>query len=209
MRNRQVLWQKSGTRSRVIGLLFVALAASSSFIWQSQGACRKSSERARTSTKLRVSSSGKTIKALYSAREISKGAVITLDDLDADEVLESSLPSDAVNYEAVIVGRTSKSDLRKGSLIRLRDCGLRLVPNYLPRIPALSQSRIPQPLLYSATNIPEGSVIDFKVLEVRKVLLNKIPPNSIVSPYGAIGRKATTFIPKGQIIYESDVGIDY
>lgn len=194
---------------KAIAVVLVAHSMLFSSSWLSQACCKELPQPGCASelSKRQLVRFERTDRALVYSRDINKGSVLQLNDFYNTEIAELKLPPDAINYETIAEGRTIQRNVRKGSMVRLRDIGMTLIPNYLPQIPYLSGSPMPQPLLYAARRIGAGSLITYKDLETRKVMMNKIPPNSIVSPYGAIGRKAAVDIAKGKIIFESEVGL--
>lgn len=181
----------------------------SSLLWQTQAYCKGSTERSFNCANLnrRIVRPDGTVHILYCPREITKGAVLRLEDLEFTQIPESKCPTDAIDDETTAEGRTVKVTIRKGSPIRLRDLGVTVVPGCQSRVEYLGKENIPLPVLHAATKICKGHVIRYEDLVLRSVLFNKIPPHALVSPYSAVGRKAAKDVTKGRILFSWDVGL--
>ncbi len=154
-----------------------------------------------------ILSSKKTICAIFCAKDKPKGSVIEPEDLTRDEISVEKFPLDAINSEDIAYGRMVHIELEKGSLIRLEDLGITVLPNCPAHIPC--DSHLPIDLVYAARKIRKGSTVSYEDLDHRLVPQNKIPAHSLVSPYAAVDRIAVRNIKKGSILYVFDFGIPY
>lgn len=154
-----------------------------------------------------IVSSKKTICATFCDKDIKKGSVIEPQDLTRDEISVEKFPMDAINIDEIAYKRIVQTDLKKDSVIRLRDLGITMLPNCPAHIPCDNHS--PSDLVYAARKIRKGSTVSYEDLDHRLVPLNKIPAHSLVLPYAAVDRIAVRNIKKGSILYVFDFGIPY
>lgn len=144
------------------------------------------------------------------AKNISKSSILKDDDFEIVNINESDLPLDAVNYGTIAEGRVATTNLKKASLVRLRDIGLSIIPNYLPRISYKTLLFVKSStLLHAARPLPKETIISLNDLDIINVSINKVPPHSLISPYDAIGRKTSYPLDKGEILYRTHVGLDW
>lgn len=179
------------------------------FLSQSQALGDELTENTGSQTKMPsdIVSSRKTTGAIFCAKDKPKGSVIEPEDLTRNEISVEKFPMDAINVEDIAYGRMVHTNLEKGSLIRLRDLGITMLPNCPAHIPCNNHS--PADLVYAARRIRKGSTVMYDDLDHRLVPLNEIPAHSLVSPYAAVDRIAVRNIKKGSILYVFDFGIPY